>query len=121
VRKKKKAEDTGDVFKQDMSSVKRLIKKANILTEHSFYFYWFPQELQVVIEPLLYRKRVDMDVAGLFSLIMLVGIHFDEEKLFQSKIMERTFKDEKFSECLQNLLALLFGITCVWNHGGQCS
>jgi hypothetical protein len=111
-RKEKKPEDLGDVFKQDMSFLKHLIKRAKVLTEHYFYFYyWSPQELQVVIEPLLSRKWADMDVAGLLLLITFAGIDFDEEELFQSNIIKRTFEDETSSECLLNLLALLFGMT----------
>jgi hypothetical protein len=54
---------------------------------------------------------VDKDVAGLLALITFAGINFDEEELFKSKIIEKTFEDDKFRECLHNPSSLLFGIT----------
>jgi hypothetical protein len=75
-----------------MSLLKLLSEKASVLTKHYFYYFWFPQEIQVVIEPLLSPKCLDKDVARLLTLIMFAGINFDEEELFQSKIMEKTFE-----------------------------
>jgi hypothetical protein len=46
-----------------------------------------------------------MDVAELLALITFAGINFDKEELFKSKITKKTFEDETFCECLQNLLA----------------
>jgi hypothetical protein len=42
---------------------------------------------------------------------MFAGINFDEEELFLTKIVEETFEDLQFCECLPNLSSLLFGIT----------
>jgi hypothetical protein len=50
-------------------------------------------------------KHKDMDVAELLALITFAGINFDKEELFKSKITKKTFEDETFCECLQNLLA----------------
>ena len=50
-------------------------------------------------------KHKDMDVAGLLALITFAGIDFDKIELFKSKIIKKTFEDENFCECLQNLLA----------------
>jgi hypothetical protein len=111
VRKQSKPEDVADVFKEDMSFLKLLHEKAEALTEHSFYSYWFPQKIQVDIELLLSQKRGHKDVAGMLALIMFAGINFDKEELFQSGIIEKTFEDDEFRECLQNLSSLLFGIT----------
>jgi hypothetical protein len=95
-----------------VSFFNHLSKKADVLTEHSFNFFWFPQELQLVIEPLLSPKCVDnKDVAGLLALIAFAGIDLmDKEEVFKSEMIKKTF-DDKFREFLQKLSSLLFGIT----------
>jgi hypothetical protein len=111
VRKQLKPEHICDIFKQDKSFFKLLLKKADILTEHSFYLYCFPRQIQTVIETLLASKRGDKDVGGLLALILFAGINFDDEELFLSKIVEKTFEDIQFCDCLPNLSSLLFRIT----------
>jgi hypothetical protein len=93
----KKPENLGEIFKQDMSFLKDLSKKSNVLTENYFYLFWLSHELQVGIEPLLSCKRTEMDKVGLLALIAFAGIDFDEEELFKSEIIENTFEDETFS------------------------
>jgi hypothetical protein len=57
----------------------------------------------------LSSKCWEKDLEGLLALILFAGINFDEE-LFLTKIVEETFKDIHFCECLPNLSSLLFGI-----------
>jgi hypothetical protein len=61
VRKQSKPELVRDVFKQDIPFLKLLRDKADLLTEHSFYFYWFPQVCECLqnISSLLFGITVD--------------------------------------------------------------
>jgi hypothetical protein len=63
-------------FQQDVAFLKELGKKSESLTGFSLYMWWFPTELQEVLEMLMFRKRLDGDVGGLLSLIMFAGMFF---------------------------------------------
>ena len=52
-------------FQQDVIFLKELGKKWESLTGFSLYMWWFPTELQEVLEMLMFRKPLDGDVGGL--------------------------------------------------------
>jgi hypothetical protein len=107
-----------DKFQQDVKFLKELVKKSESLTGFSLYMWWFPTELQEVLEMLMFRKPLDGDVGMLLSLIMFAGIDFDEDIFFEMQVIQKAFlpktKDGANSllfESQQNLSVLLFGLT----------
>jgi hypothetical protein len=109
-------------FEEDLSFVRNLHFQYNPLSRHSLYMWWFPNEIQVLIEPLMSHKPSDMDVPGLLSLILFAGIDLSEktDDFFQETVIEKVFLitgNEMNNENLflfesqQNLASLLFGIT----------
>ena len=109
-------------FEQDLLVVRNLRIKHNHLSRHSLYLWWFPNEIQVLIEPLMSQKPSDTDVSGLLSLILFAGIDLSEktDDFFQDQIIEKVFlitgkeksnKNLFLFESQQNLASLLFGIT----------
>ena len=113
-------QELGDVAKseQDMSFLRCLLDKARELTGASIFLWWFPTEIQEVIERLLLRKPLETDVGGLLGLIMFAGIGLDNDSFFQTKVIEKAYVPKHPSHCAnllfesqQNLSALLFRIT----------
>ena len=107
-------------YKQDMAFLTDLLKKARVLDKHSLYMWWFPNDIQVEIEPLLSRKPMDLDMAGLLGLITFAGIDLNEteDTYFNNQMIQKAFLPkepiDKFNllfESQQNLATLLFGIT----------
>ena len=66
-------------FQQDVAFLKELRKKSESLTGYSLYVWWFPTEIQKVLEMLMSRKPLDADVGGLLTLFMFAGIDFDDD------------------------------------------
>jgi hypothetical protein len=90
------------------------------LTGTSHYMWWFPNQIQAIIELLFRKKTQEGDVPGLLSLIMFAGLELNEEEYFKNQIIQhqylsRTASTSKstnwFYESQQNLSDLLFGIT----------
>ena len=120
-------------MKQDISFLGVIRDKgdeAAQLSKFSLYQWWFPTEIQEVIETLMSRKPVENDLGGLLALIMFTGIDFNEEDelFFQTEMIDKFVRREakvkkvttKVQEVLPpnflfdsqtNLLVLLFGIT----------
>ena len=86
VRKEVKTHDLSDddKFQQDVTFLKELGKKSGSLTGFSLYMWWFPPEIQEVLEMLMVRKPLDGDVGGLLALIMFAGIDFDDDDFFRN-------------------------------------
>ncbi len=80
-------------FEQDLLVVRNLRVKHNPQSRHSLYMWWFPNEIQVLIEPLMSQKPSDTDVSGLLSLILFAGIDLSEktDDFFQDQIIEKVF------------------------------
>jgi hypothetical protein len=74
-----------DKFQQDVIFLKELGKKSESLTGFSLYMWWFPTELQEVLEIIMFRKPLDGDVGGLLSLIMFAGLAFDDDNFSKCK------------------------------------
>jgi hypothetical protein len=107
-----------DKFCQDVTFLKELCKKSESLTGYSLYMWWFPTEIQEVLEMLMSRKPLDADVGGLLTLIMFAGIDFDDDKFFEMQVIQKAFlpktKDgtnNSLFESQQNISFLLFGLT----------
>jgi hypothetical protein len=107
-----------DKFQQDVTFLKELPKKSESLTGYSLQMWWFPTEIQEVLEMLMSRKPLDADVGRLLSLIMFAGIDFDDDNFFETQVIQKAFlpktKDganNLLFESQQNLSVLLFGIT----------
>jgi hypothetical protein len=120
-------------LKQDISFlgvIRDNADKAGQLSKFSLYQWWFPTEIQEVMETLMARKPVEKDLDGLLALIMFAGIDFNEEDelFFQTEVIDKVFRREvkvkkrttKVEDVLpsnflfdsqQNLSVLLFGIT----------
>jgi hypothetical protein len=107
-----------DKFQQDVTFLKKLGKKSESLTEFSLYMWWFPTELQEVVEIMMFRKPLDGDVGGLLSLIMFAGLDFDDDIFFEMQVIQKAFlpktkegANNLLFESQQNLSVLLFGLT----------
>jgi hypothetical protein len=74
-----------DKFQQDVIFLKELGKKSESLTGFSLYMWWFPTELQEVLEIIMFRKPLDGDVGGLLALIMFAGLAFDDDNFSKCK------------------------------------
>jgi hypothetical protein len=105
-------------FQQDVTFLKELGKKSESLTGFSLYMWWFPTELQEVLEMLMFRKPLDGDVGGLLSLIMSAGLDFDDDNFFEMQVIQKAFlpktkegANNLLFESRQNLSVLLFGLT----------
>jgi hypothetical protein len=97
--------------------MKYLIARSRNLSGTSLYMWWFPPEIQIIIEILFKNKPVEEDVPGLLSMIMFAGIGFsyDEEVHFKKQVIETLYllsdTTNNFYESQHNLSELLFGIT----------
>ncbi len=120
VRKEVKTHDLSDddKFQQDVTFLKELGKKSGSLTGFSLYMWWFPPEIQEVLEMLMVRKPLDGDVGGLLALIMFAGIDFDDDDFFEMQVIQKAFlpktkegANNLLFESQQNLSVLLFGLT----------
>ena len=107
-----------DKFQQDVTFLKELCKKSESLTGYSLFMWWFPTEIQKVLEMLMSQKPLDADVGGLLTLIMFAGIDFDDDKFFEMQVIRKAFlprdKDgtnNLLFESQQNLSVLLFGLS----------
>jgi hypothetical protein len=105
-------------FQQDVTFLKELGKKSESLTGFSLYMWWFPTELQEVLEMLMFRKPLDGDVGWLLSLIMFAGLDFDDDNCFEMQVIQKAFlpktkegANNLLFESQQNLSVLLFGLT----------
>jgi hypothetical protein len=105
-------------FQQDVTFLKELGNKSVSLTRFSLYMWWFPTELQEVLEMLMFRKPLDGDVGELLSLIMFAGLDFDDDNFFEMQVIQNTFlpktkegANNLLFESQQNLSVLLFGLT----------
>ena len=112
---KTKSLSSSDKNKQDMSFFRCVLEKAKKLTGYSLYMWWFPYEIQVILERLFTRKPVDTDVGGLLGLIMLAGIDEEESdiELVENAYIPKNTKNVSnlLFDSQQNMSALLFGIT----------
>jgi hypothetical protein len=98
-----------------MTFLRHILAEAEVLTGSSVFNWWFPTEIQKIIEPLLQRKTLTLDVAGILGVIMFAGLDFEDEEFFLTQIIEKAFeervKHNELFESQQNLSTLLFGIT----------
>jgi hypothetical protein len=60
-----------------------LVDKAEILSENPIFMYWFPREMQQIIEPLLSGRAGELYVVGLLGLTMFAGVDIDTRMSFQ--------------------------------------
>jgi hypothetical protein len=104
-------------FQQVVTFLKELGKKSESLTGFSLYMWWFPTEIQEVLEMLMFRKPLDGDVGRLLSLIMFAGIDFDNDIFFETQVIQKAFlpktedgANNLLFESQQNLSVLLFGL-----------
>jgi hypothetical protein len=93
-----------------------LIARSYNLSGTSLDMWWFPPEIQRIIEILFKNKPVEEDVPGLLSMIMFAGIGFsyDKEVHFKKQVIETLYLSDTtndFYESQQKLSDLLFGIT----------
>ena len=100
---------------QDMFFLRNLVVKFQDLSTSSVLLWWFPTEIQQVIESLFVQKPGDRDLYGILGLIMFAGIDGDESDL---EMLEKVYglKNTKnhsklLCESQQNLSVLLFGTT----------
>jgi hypothetical protein len=107
-----------DKFQQDVTFLKEFGKKLEFVTGFSLYMWWFPTELQEVLEMFMFRKPLDGDVGGLLSLIMFAGIDFDDDIFFEMQVIQKAFlpktkegANNLLFESQQNLSVLIFGLT----------
>jgi hypothetical protein len=108
-------------FAQDVIVFTALYEKAKPLSGSSLFMWWFPHQIQLVIELLFKGKPLDEDVGGLLSLIMFACVGSDEDEYFKKNIISSLFLSKPHSlsklhtniwiESQQNLSVLLFGIT----------
>ena len=105
---------------QDTQFLDYLLDRTKPLTGKSHYMWWFPNQIQRIIELLFREKSQQGDLPGLLSLIMFAGLEPIEEEYFKNQIIKhqyltRTASTSKvknhFYESQQNLSDLLFGIT----------
>ena len=118
VRKEPKtARKTDDLkSKQDMLFLNSILSKARDCTGFSFYLWWFPNQIQRVLEHLFKNKPAEQDLNGLLSLIVFAGIDCEEDVYFKEEIIDKFFlskfpNQNCFFGSQQNLSDLLFGIT----------
>ena len=85
-------------------------------TKLSLYIWWFPNDIQRVLEHLFKNRPTEEDVAGLLSLIMFAGVTDNEALYFQEEIISDSYtpkfnKNNPFIDSQQNLSVLLLGFT----------
>ncbi len=100
--------------KQDLFLMDELLRKSKKLTGFSHLMWWFPSEIQPVIELLFKNKPLDQDVSGLLTLIMFAGIGSNEDVYFRDEIVASVFLSapkNPWYDSQQNLSSFLFGIT----------
>jgi hypothetical protein len=107
-------------YRQDKQFLDFLFARAKALTGTSYYMWWFPNEIQVIIDLLFKSKPLDGDVPGLLSLIMFAGLGPNKESYFKNQIIQHQYLcqtattpkgSNQFYESQHNLSDLLFGIT----------
>ena len=100
-------------YEQDLGFLNHMCDSAKELKKTSLYFYWFPRDVQVLIERLFQKKPLESDVGGLLGVIMIAGFDFDENDYLAYVITElyRTESTETLYEGSQNLCVLMFGTT----------
>ena len=104
------------MLKQDTSFLLDLLANVTQSTKFSFYMWWFPNDIQRVLEHLFNNKPPEQDVAGLLSLIAFAGIEEHEKAYFKDEIIKKHYRTKEltknlFFEAQQNLSDLLFGTT----------
>ena len=100
-------------LQQDLAFLNHMSAIGKELSKTSFLFWWFPRDVQVVIERLFQTKPVDLDLGGLLGAIMIAGLEFDDDEYLGVIItaLYRTENNSQLYEGAQNLAVLLFGIT----------
>ena len=101
-----------------MSFLNSILSKVQDCTEFSLYMWWFPIEIQRVLEYLFKNKPAELDLNGLLSLIVFAGIDSEEDVYFKDEIIDKFYlskitnqPENFFFDSQQNLSDLLFGIT----------
>ena len=101
-----------------MTFLRHILFLAKPLTTYSLFLWWFPPEIQQVIELLMQNKPLEHDMGGLLGVIMFAGLAGDKKDFAMTQIVEKIFLQKKgaytpnlINESQQNLSALLFGIT----------
>ena len=100
-------------YEQDLAFLNHMCDIAKELKKPSLYFYWFPRNVQVLIERLFQTKPLESDVGGLLGVIMIAGFGFDEDDYLAYVITQlyRTDSTETLYKGSQNLCVLMFGTT----------
>ena len=99
--------ETDVAFLHHMSRISKELNKT------SLYWWWFPRDVQVVMERLFQMKPLEGDVGGLLGVIMFAGFDFTEDDYFV-KMANKLYRHDSSSplfEGVQNLAVLLFGST----------
>ncbi len=101
-----------------MSFLRHILFLARPLTAHSLFLWWFPPEIQQVIELLMAQnKPLEHDMGGLLGAIMFAGLAADKTDFAITQIVEKMYiqklgyASNLLKDSQQNLSALLFGIT----------
>jgi hypothetical protein len=94
--KKNQFSNPPEKYKLDLIFMQDLIDKAESLSETPIFMYWFPKEIQHIIEPLLSGRAGELNVVGLLGLTKFAGVNIDDEdEFFKSEIIEKTFEPKK--------------------------
>ena len=102
-----------------MTFLRHICFLARPLTAYSLFLWWFPPEIQQVIELLMAQnKPLEHDMEGLLGVIMFAGLAGDKTDFAMTQIVKKIFLQKKgaytpnlINDSQQNLSALLFGIT----------
>jgi hypothetical protein len=100
-------------MEQDVQFLTWMVHQYPELKKTSFLFWWFPRDIQVVIERLFQDKLLEFDTSALIGAIMIAGFEFDEDD-YAALVIDRMYRSKKtngISKGAQNLSSLIFGIT----------
>jgi len=103
-------------FAQDLGFLNHLCDTAKELKKTSLFFFWFPRDVQVLIERLYQKKPLESDVSALLLVIMIAGIDFDDNDYLAYVIIQlyrtdSTESTESLIQGSQNLCVFMFGTT----------
>jgi hypothetical protein len=78
-------------YRQDKQFLDYLLARAKPLTGTSHWMWWFPNQIQGIIELLFTKKPMEGDVPRLLSLIMFAGLESNEEEYFKNQIIQHQY------------------------------
>ena len=87
-----------DKLEQDMSFLRHIHFLARPLTAYSLFLWWFPPEIQQVIELLMaLNKPLENDMGGLLGAIMFAGLAGDETDFAITQIVEKMYIQKRLT------------------------